>query len=109
MGHHTRAQVLAGAGLGSTIAFVWLSIWLGIDGWNQLLGMDLTQYLPNIIKGGLPELALTGLKEPGQLWERVAEDLVWVLLESWRDGNLFATVKEVSHLVMTSKLAGSEL
>ncbi|GAA5974637.1 hypothetical protein JCM5350_001229 [Sporobolomyces pararoseus] len=107
LGHHTKAQVIAGAGLGSTIAFIWLSIWLGIDGWSQLLGTNLKSYLPSMLR--FPDLAMTGLREPGQLWERAGEDLVWLLLESWRDGNFLDALHEVKHLLLTHKAIGTEL
>ncbi|GAA5893280.1 uncharacterized protein JCM6883_007619 [Sporobolomyces salmoneus] len=107
LGHHTKAQVFAGAGLGSIIAFVWLSIWLGIDGWSQLVGTDLSRYLPVSLRA-IPELVMTGLREPGQALERAGEDFVWLLVESWRDGQFLATLKEARHFLTMHK-AGSEL
>jgi len=90
LGHHTKAQVLAGAGLGGSIALVWLSIWLGIDGWSLILGKNLRNTLANLVGGEvvrrLPDLAFSGLKEQGEMLERVAEDAAFLALESWREG-----------------------
>ncbi|GAA5883267.1 hypothetical protein JCM16303_007337 [Sporobolomyces ruberrimus] len=110
LGHHTKAQVLAGASLGSTIAFVWLSIWLGIDGWSELIGTNLRRLLPFTIKKALPELLLTGLRESGQVWERAGEDLVWLLVENLREGKLLPFLNELKNFPLThGVIAGSEL
>ncbi|GAA6008898.1 hypothetical protein JCM11491_003825 [Sporobolomyces phaffii] len=111
LGHHTRAQVIAGASLGSTIAFAWLSIWLGLDGWSQLVGRDLVHSLPAIFRLHVPALAVTGLREPGQLLERAGEDLVWVLLETWRDsGSVRQALEEFKDFTLVARsIIASEL
>ncbi|GAA5844689.1 hypothetical protein JCM3766R1_005988 [Sporobolomyces carnicolor] len=106
LGHHTKAQVFAGAGLGSSIAFVWLSIWLGVKGWSQLVGRDLVG--THLVKY-VPDVILSGLREPGQVLERAGEDLVWLLLESSRDGDFSRVVREVKQLLSIDKVASTEL
>ncbi|BGP54768.1 hypothetical protein JCM8202v2_002355 [Rhodotorula sphaerocarpa] len=81
LGHHTPAQVIAGASLGATIALAWMSLWLGLDGWSVLLGRDLFAMTSGV---PVPSLLMRGVKGPALLWERAAEEVGLVALEAWR-------------------------
>ncbi|KAK4702307.1 dolichyldiphosphatase, partial [Phenoliferia sp. Uapishka_3] len=72
LGHHTRAQVLAGIALGSTVAVVWLGLWLG----GEQLGLS--------VKSGWPSWVAGGVRQRAFVLERVVEDAATVLLEAWR-------------------------
>lgn len=79
LGHHTPAQVFAGAALGSAVAAVWLALWLGLEevGVARLVGGS--QEWPKWLLGGARE---TGLR-----WERAVEDAAFVVFEAWESGN----------------------
>ncbi|GAA5924381.1 hypothetical protein JCM1841_001683 [Sporobolomyces salmonicolor] len=88
LGHHTRPQVLAGASLGGTLALLWMSLWLGAAGWSSLSGKELERSLPSWLGAageGLPQLVVNGVKEPAMVWERAAEDAVFVAMEAWKE------------------------
>ncbi|GAA5916791.1 hypothetical protein JCM5296_007391 [Sporobolomyces johnsonii] len=88
LGHHTRAQVVAGASLGGTIALVWMSLWLGAEGWSSLSGKELERSLQSWLGAAgeaLPQVVVNGVKEPAMVWERAAEDAVFVAMEAWKE------------------------
>ncbi|GAA5975235.1 hypothetical protein JCM11641_004405 [Rhodosporidiobolus odoratus] len=88
LGHHTRAQVIAGASLGTTIALVWMSLWLGTDGLSTLTGRDLHHVLLHSSNGTqVPHWVVGGLGETLQVWERMAEDACYLGLEVWKEGS----------------------
>lgn len=95
LGHHTSAQVIAGATLGSTIALVWISMWLGLDGWSALLGRDLV----GLVGGrAVPRVLVQGVKVPALQWERAAEQAGLVALDAWqtRDWDRLNAIRDVS-------------
>lgn len=83
LGHHTPAQVLAGALVGTLIAGIWFSLWVGVR-FNMDLSSGITT-APMITSS-----QRHGLGEWGDQLERVAEDSSYLLLEAWqmRDGGL---------------------
>jgi len=109
LGHHTRAQVVAGASLGSAIALGWMSLWLGIDGWSTLVGRDLGKVVQGVAGGrAAPQWLVGGFKEPALLWERAGEDAAWVLLEAWRERRWDA-LKDLRAFPLMGRAAGGEL
>ncbi|GJN89748.1 hypothetical protein Rhopal_002737-T1 [Rhodotorula paludigena] len=110
LGHHTRAQVLAGAGLGSTIALAWMSLWLGVDGWGTLVGRDLRHALQGLgsIGKAVPDALLHGVKEPALVWERAAEDATFVALEAWKERRWDA-LRGLKQFPLAGRPAGGEL
>lgn len=70
LGHHTPAQVLVGATLGSAVAVVWLSLWVGLKEVGVLREME-----------GMPGWLWDGFKEQGILWERAVEDAIFAAVE----------------------------
>ncbi|GAA6031063.1 hypothetical protein JCM8097_003986 [Rhodosporidiobolus ruineniae] len=111
LGHHTPAQVVVGAGLGSAVALVWMSLWLGADGWSTLLGRDVQAMLVDAAgRFGLaaPTFVLRGIKEPAQVWERAAEDSLFVLMEAWKDRR-WEALKELRSFPVLGGAAAGEL
>ncbi|GAA5927846.1 uncharacterized protein JCM15063_006011 [Sporobolomyces koalae] len=92
LGHHTKRQVIAGASLGSVIAFAWFSTWVGTNAWLQLLPRH--NSLRALFALG-PEWLREGLRETGQGWERIAEDLLWILLETFRNQDWRQGLQEI--------------
>ena len=80
LGHHTRAQVLAGIALGSTVAVIWLGLWLGVDGMGSLAGLNTSS-----VATRLPGWTSEGIKKQGAIWERAVEDAIFVGIEAWQD------------------------
>ncbi|BGP15238.1 hypothetical protein JCM10213_000809 [Rhodosporidiobolus nylandii] len=109
LGHHTRAQVVAGASLGSLIALVWMSAWLGAEGWSTLSGRDLQgMLLASRVGSVAPTWVLRGVKEPAMVWERAAEDSLFVLMEAWRERR-WDVLKELRSFPVAGGPAGGEL
>ncbi|GAA5823664.1 hypothetical protein JCM11251_000717 [Rhodosporidiobolus azoricus] len=111
LGHHTKAQVLVGAGLGSTVALAWMSLWLGADGLSTLTRRDLHRILVErgaAIGWSVPSWLLTGLKAPAMVWERAAEDACFVLMEAWKDMS-WEELKELYNFPLSGGLMGREL
>ncbi|GAA5896706.1 hypothetical protein JCM6882_005015 [Rhodosporidiobolus microsporus] len=111
LGHHTRAQVVVGAGLGSLVALGWMGLWLGADGLSTLSGRDLQRLV--VEHGGAvgrqaPEWVLSGVKEPAMVWERAAEDACWVLMEAWRERR-WEGLMELRRFPLLGGAAGGEL
>ena len=85
LGHHTRAQVLAGAGLGTIVAVGWLGAWLGVEqfgravhreGWaGEVLGWLGGVGVPGWVTGGVAGL--------GQKVEAAVVSSVLVVKEAW--------------------------
>lgn len=73
LGHHTPAQVLVGALLGSVIALIWLSLWLGSDDYP---------FLRQSV------VSAAGFKAYGPALERAAEDATFALLEAYEARSL---------------------
>src|SRR5687767_13745097 len=71
LGHHTKAQVIAGGALGSACAVVAFLLWHG-----SLWLED----IPHVHLKGIPA---TGLQERGLVLERAVEDLAFVALDAW--------------------------
>lgn len=80
LGHHTPAQVLVGATLGSLVAATWMTIWLGTSSTFELAGLD-----SSIVPGFLPAWLSSGLQVQGRVWERAFEDALFLGIEAWRD------------------------
>lgn len=76
MEHHTPAQVLVGASLGSAVALVWFALWEGGDAISFFTSVE-----------NIPRWLLLGGKEQGLLWERALEDVVFLALEAWEAGD----------------------
>ncbi|GAA6012061.1 hypothetical protein JCM10207_005115 [Rhodosporidiobolus poonsookiae] len=110
LGHHTRAQVLAGAGLGSAVALAWMSLWLGVDGWSTLAGRDLGRALvaSGSVGARTPEWLLRGVKEPAMVWERAAEDALFVAMEAWKERR-WDGLRELTAFPVLGGPAGGEL
>lgn len=81
LGHHTRAQVIAGISLGSTVAVCWLVLWLGVVDAGSLSGVDTSR-----VAARLPGWTAGGIKDQGLIWERAAEDSALLALEAWKEG-----------------------
>lgn len=81
LGHHTRAQVIAGISLGSAVAICWLVLWLGVTETGSLSGID-----TSTVSTRLPGWSLGGVKEQGAVWERAVEDAAFVAVEAWQQG-----------------------
>ena len=79
LGHHTRAQVIAGASLGTLVAVGWFFAWIGFEPPTAA-----TQYVPDRWLQDEGSTAVAGLKGTGGLVERAAEDAVFTLLEAWQ-------------------------
>ncbi|KAJ8294516.1 Lipid phosphate phosphatase gamma [Rhodotorula toruloides] len=112
LGHHTKAQVIAGASLGSTIALAWMTLWLGLDGWSTLSGKDLENVVAGFAGGAgkaVPTWLIHGVKEPAIVWERAAEDAAFVALEAW-ETRRWEGLKELRYLFpLIRRGAGGEL
>ncbi|GAA6046449.1 hypothetical protein JCM3770_004929 [Rhodotorula araucariae] len=110
LGHHTRAQVVAGASLGALIALAWMSLWLGVDGWSALAGCNLGKALDGLGRVGAatPEWLLHGVKEPALVWERAAEDAAFVALEAWKERRWDA-LRELRNFPLPGRRLGGEL
>mgnify|MGYP002477546513 CR=1 FL=1 len=108
LGHHTRAQVVAGASLGSLIALGWMSLWLGLEGWSTLVGRDLGRVLVGVTGRSAPEWLVHGIKEPAAVWERAGEDAAWVVLEAWKTRR-WDVLQELRSFPLTGRRAGGEL
>ncbi|KAM0788904.1 hypothetical protein ACM66B_002986 [Microbotryomycetes sp. NB124-2] len=82
LGHHTPAQVVAGVSLGSTVAIVWMALWLGTGEVEALTGCDLS-----VLTRMLPQATVlaAGIKSYGVVWERAFEDALFVGVEAWKD------------------------
>lgn len=105
LGHHTPAQVIAGASLGSAIALVWMSIWLGLDGWSTLLGRDLVGMASH---APIPQLLIDGVKVPALEFERAAEEAGSIALEAWRGGQ-WSKLAQIRDVPVPTWRAGKEL
>lgn len=79
LGHHTRAQVLAGISLGSAVALVWMLLWLGWDGIGKLAGREFQTFGPGWVN--------KGAQEQGKMLEAAAEDAAFLALEAWQQGD----------------------
>ncbi|GAA5855690.1 hypothetical protein JCM8547_001646 [Rhodosporidiobolus lusitaniae] len=102
LGHHTKAQVVAGASLGSAVALGWMALWLGADGLSVLSGRDVERILlTSKVGGAIPSLLLTGVKAPAVVAERAAEDALLLLMETWGERR-WEVVKELPALVVGS-------
>ncbi|BGP31161.1 hypothetical protein JCM10296v2_002925 [Rhodotorula toruloides] len=111
LGHHTKAQVIAGASLGSMIALAWMTLWLGLDGWSTLSGKDLERVVAGFAGGAgkaIPTWLIHGVKEPAMVWERAAEDAAFVALEAW-ETRRWEGLKELRDFPLTRRGAGGEL
>lgn len=75
LGHHTPAQVLVGATLGSAVAVVWLSLWVGLKEVGVVREVE-----------GMPGWLWGGFKEQGIIWERAVEDAIFAAVEAWEGG-----------------------
>jgi dolichyldiphosphatase len=108
LGHHTRAQVLVGASLGSAIALGWMSLWLGVDGWSSLTGRDLQKLLFESSSVGrqAPGWLLRGVKEPAMVWERAVEDSLFVVIEAWKEGR-WEGLKELKSFPLVARSAAT--
>jgi dolichyldiphosphatase len=82
LGHHTPAQVLVGASLGSAVALTWLLLWLGVTEAGTLGGFGVTG-----LGGMVPGWLVGGIREQGMVWERAVEDAMFVAFEAWQDRN----------------------
>ena len=96
LGHHTPAQVLAGAALGSSVAVVWLGLWLGGEQIG-IVGMD-----------GWPTWVMSGVKERGGVLERAGEAAASVLLDAWRAGD-WTKLHELRSIPILSSFLRDEL
>lgn len=105
LGHHTPAQVIAGAALGSTIALVWMSLWLGLDGWATLIGRDLVGMASHT---PVPQLLIDGVKVPAQPFEQAVEEAGLIALDAWRGGQ-WSKLSELRNVPMPDWRAGREL
>lgn len=96
LGHHTRAQVLAGAGLGSAVAAVWLCGWLGVDEFGRAVRREAWagRVLEGLAKVGVPGWVTGGLAGKGQVVERVVTESVIVVKRAW-DGGRWDAVRAV--------------
>ncbi|KAM0746400.1 PAP2-domain-containing protein, partial [Meredithblackwellia eburnea MCA 4105] len=84
LGHHTPPQVLAGAALGSVVAVIWLSMWLGLEetGLATLLNPG-----GKINASILPSWISTGVKQRGLVVERAVEDVGVVIWDAAKKGD----------------------
>ena len=96
LGHHTPAQVLAGAALGSTVAVAWLALWLGAE----QIGL--------VKRESWPAWVLGGVKQQGRVLESAGEDAGVVLLGAWRARD-WAKLNELRSIPLLSKLIKDEL
>lgn len=97
LGHHTPAQVAAGAALGSTVALYFFGFWHGS---NWLTSRNtLLSHLPM-----LQTLTLNGgLREQGLLLERILEDAAVLCLEAWEAKNLRLLIQPVGQVISLFK------
>lgn len=81
LGHHTRAQVIAGISLGSCVALFWMTLWLGIVDASKLAGFSSVS-----LESVAPEWLRLGAQDQARIWERAIEDAIFVGLDAWRTG-----------------------
>ncbi|KAI5476007.1 dolichyldiphosphatase [Pseudohyphozyma bogoriensis] len=79
LGHHTPAQVLAGASLGSVIAMMWLVLWIGVG-----------EFVPQSVEVGWLR---TGVREQGMVWEHAVEDAIMLAVEAYVRGGVREAVE----------------
>lgn len=98
LNHHTFKQVLVGALLGSLVAVVWLSLWLGLEDITTRLRLDTS--FRDIIIGNerIPQVLREGLQELGKVWGVVIEDTFWFFLETWKAEGTLKAVKGLKDL-----------
>jgi dolichyldiphosphatase len=82
LGHHTKAQVIAGGSLGSFCAVVAFILWHGSIWLQQTTHVKL--------KGIVPA---EGLQARGKLAELAVEDLAFVALEAWEQKNAWTLIE----------------
>lgn len=84
LGYHTKAQVIAGASLGSLVAIGWFFLWTGFTVPTDLVPYLPSEWLRSESGSTAGDVVLGGAKDTGALVERAAEDAVYVLLEAWQ-------------------------
>ena len=77
LGHHTVAQVCAGASLGTLCSAVALALWIGVD----RLGEDRT--LPARLASA-PLLVAGGVRQHAPSVERFVDDSASIVLDAWK-------------------------
>ena len=98
LGHHTVAQVAAGASIGVIAACMALPLWMGPDWIGQRFGLSPEElgWMTWIV----PE---EGWSLYGKMAERVAEDLAFVMMECWELKSLNPAQQLVAQLSGSNK------
>lgn len=88
LGHHTRAQVIAGASLGAVVATAWLATYLGLARFGEVTGT--TQWtaplLAKLGELGVPARLTAGFTSQGQKVEDAVMGSVWEVKKAWDEG-----------------------
>ncbi|SCZ97785.1 BZ3500_MvSof-1268-A1-R1_Chr7-3g09586 [Microbotryum saponariae] len=102
LGHHTRAQVIVGASLGTGVACVWFVLWIGVDQALELTSRIRTGWRTGHFKLAYPWIPTPiwdGVHEYGTGWERIAEDTLLLSLEIWASGEWRQGVGEMGKVL----------
>lgn len=96
LGHHTRAQVVAGASLGSLVAVAWLAVWMGLPEFGRATHTTAwtDKALVQLGKVGVPVWVSSGFASTGERIEAVVVESVLVVKEAW-DRSQWEGVKAV--------------
>ncbi|SGY54963.1 BQ5605_C006g03939 [Microbotryum silenes-dioicae] len=110
LGHHTKAQVIVGALLGTGVACVWFVLWIGVDRAFELTSrIGGTRWRNGHFKLAypwIPAFFRDGVHEYGTGWERIAEDTLLLSLEIWASGDWRRGVGEMGKVLKGGVVGG---